>query len=156
MKIRIILLGICLIIAWHSIQQWGLTPSFISTKGNDYYNNGDFDKAITDYTKTISMDPKYTEAYYNRGQAYYKKKNMRRQLRITPRVLNCSLMILRYTTAAALPTSTEGNTTMPLRTQPRQSPEARILPLPITTAGLPTPRKGAMMKRLKTITRLSL
>ena len=121
MKIRIILLGICLIIAWNSNTAMGADAQSYFDKGNSFYNEGDFDKAIADYTKAISIDPKYAEAYYNRGQAYYRKKNMRRRLRITPKALSYSLRTPRYTTAEGLPTSTEGNTTMPLRTQPRPS-----------------------------------
>ena len=31
---------------------------------------GDLDGAISDYTKAISLSPKFTRAYYNRGAAY--------------------------------------------------------------------------------------
>ena len=36
---------------------------------------GDYDQAIADYTQAIRIDPKYTEAYNNRGIAYRKKGN---------------------------------------------------------------------------------
>ncbi|MDP1758576.1 MAG: tetratricopeptide repeat protein, partial [Thermodesulfovibrionales bacterium] len=74
MKIRIILLGICLIIAWNSNTAMGADAQFYFDRGNGFFNEGDFDKAIPDYTKAISIDPKYSEAYFNRGQAYYKKE----------------------------------------------------------------------------------
>ncbi|PJA83207.1 MAG: hypothetical protein CO147_02325, partial [Nitrospirae bacterium CG_4_9_14_3_um_filter_44_28] len=51
MKIKIILLGICLIIAWNSNTAMGADARFYFNKGNSFYNEGDFDKAITDYTK---------------------------------------------------------------------------------------------------------
>ena len=38
-----------------------------------YGKKGDFDKAIADYTEAIRLDPKYAEAYYNRGCSYGKK-----------------------------------------------------------------------------------
>ena len=34
---------------------------------------GDFDKAIADCTEAIRLDPKWAEAYYDRGSAYEKK-----------------------------------------------------------------------------------
>ncbi len=34
---------------------------------------GDYDKAVTDYTEAIRLNPKYAEAYYGRGWAYSKK-----------------------------------------------------------------------------------
>ena len=39
-------------------------------RGNAYRNNGEYDKAITDYTEAIRLDPKYATAYNNRGIAY--------------------------------------------------------------------------------------
>ena len=38
-----------------------------------HYRNGDYDKAIADYTKAIELNPDYAEAYYNRGLAYSRK-----------------------------------------------------------------------------------
>ena len=32
-----------------------------------------YDKAISDYTKAIEINPRFAEAYYNRGLAYGKK-----------------------------------------------------------------------------------
>jgi tetratricopeptide (TPR) repeat protein len=74
MKIRIILLGICLIIAWNSHITMGADIQFYFDRGNDYYNEGNFDKAIADYTKVISMSPNQADVYFNRGHAYYKKE----------------------------------------------------------------------------------
>ncbi len=31
---------------------------------------GSYDKEIADYTEAVRLDPKYAEAYYNRGAAY--------------------------------------------------------------------------------------
>ena len=122
MKIRIILLEFASSLHGTPIQRWGLTPSLISTRATAFTTKVILTRLLQIIQKAISIDPKYAEAYYNRGQAYYKKKNMRRRLRITPKALSYSLRMPRYTTAGGLPTSTEGNTTMPLRTQPRPSP----------------------------------
>ena len=35
--------------------------------GINNYKNGDYFKAVYDFTKAIEIDPNYSEAYYNRG-----------------------------------------------------------------------------------------
>jgi tetratricopeptide (TPR) repeat protein len=42
-------------------------------KGNEHYNNKNYDQAITEYAEAIRLDPKYKAAYYNRGLSYYNK-----------------------------------------------------------------------------------
>jgi len=37
-------------------------------------NKGQFDWAIADFNKALEIDPKSADAYYNRGIAYYFKK----------------------------------------------------------------------------------
>ncbi|MBF0555264.1 MAG: tetratricopeptide repeat protein [Nitrospirae bacterium] len=44
-------------------------------RGNTYYSKGDFDSAISNFTKAIEINPKLAEAYINRGVAYYGKGN---------------------------------------------------------------------------------
>ena len=39
-----------------------------------YWAKGQFDKAISDYNKAIELNPKYADAYYNRGVACYYKR----------------------------------------------------------------------------------
>ena len=39
-------------------------------KGISYANKGRYDRAISDYTEAIEINPKYTEAYNNRGFVY--------------------------------------------------------------------------------------
>jgi tetratricopeptide (TPR) repeat protein len=39
--------------------------------GNSYYDKGQYDLAITNYTKAIALNPQYAKAYCNRGLAYY-------------------------------------------------------------------------------------
>ena len=40
--------------------------------GVSAFQKGDLDKAIADFTEAIRLDPKYAQAYYNRGYAYWK------------------------------------------------------------------------------------
>ena len=39
-------------------------------RGNAYKSNGDYDRAIADYTEVIRRQPDSTIAYNNRGNAY--------------------------------------------------------------------------------------
>src|SRR5262249_40860448 len=39
------------------------------SRGIDYYNENDPDRAIAEYTEAIRLDPKYADAFYNRGLA---------------------------------------------------------------------------------------
>ncbi len=48
-------------------------PAFYFNRGNNYFKRGQYDEAISDYTKALEIDPKFTEAYHNRGTAYGKK-----------------------------------------------------------------------------------
>lgn len=63
---------------------WALSDHISSTdQDTNYYNNrgtafsskGDYDRAISDYTKAIELDPKNSDAYYNRGNTYVMKGN---------------------------------------------------------------------------------
>ena len=39
-------------------------------RANLYYNQGNNDKAIADYTAAIKLDSRFAEAYFNRGLAH--------------------------------------------------------------------------------------
>ena len=39
-------------------------------RGNAYSKKGQYDKAISDYSKAIEINPKYADAYINRGLAH--------------------------------------------------------------------------------------
>ncbi|HPG73971.1 MAG TPA: tetratricopeptide repeat protein, partial [Bacteroidales bacterium] len=39
-------------------------------RGSVYYNKGQMDKAIADYTKAAEIAPGFAEAFNNRGAAY--------------------------------------------------------------------------------------
>jgi len=43
--------------------------------GNDFYEKGDYDKAIENYNMAILLNPIFSEAYFNRALAYYQLKN---------------------------------------------------------------------------------
>jgi tetratricopeptide (TPR) repeat protein len=44
-----------------------------NNRGYAYYEQEEYDQAITDYNSTLKLDPKYTLAYINRGLAYYEQ-----------------------------------------------------------------------------------
>jgi len=43
--------------------------------GNDFYEKGDYDKAIENYNMAILLNPVFSEAYFNRALSYYQLKN---------------------------------------------------------------------------------
>lgn len=43
--------------------------------GNDYYEKGDYDRAIENYNMAILLNPVFSEAYFNRALSYYQMKN---------------------------------------------------------------------------------
>jgi tetratricopeptide (TPR) repeat protein len=51
------------------------TPTFDAKTYFDiettFYDRKEYDKAISDFTEAIRLDPNYAAAYYNRGLAYY-------------------------------------------------------------------------------------
>jgi AAA+ superfamily predicted ATPase/Flp pilus assembly protein TadD len=44
-------------------------------KGNDFYEKGNYEKAIEAYNMAIILNPTFSEAYFNRGLCYYNLKN---------------------------------------------------------------------------------
>ena len=52
----------------------GMEPHYVSLlAGNRLYETGDYDRAIAEYNKAISIKPDYADAYAWRGNAYRKK-----------------------------------------------------------------------------------
>jgi tetratricopeptide (TPR) repeat protein len=45
-------------------------------RGNEYFDKGDYDRAIADYTKAIEINPNYAKAYNDRGMAYMELGDM--------------------------------------------------------------------------------
>lgn len=48
--------------------------------GNDYYERGDYEKAIENYNTSILLNPIFSEAYFNRALSYYQLKNFDRSI----------------------------------------------------------------------------
>ena len=44
-------------------------------KGNEYYEQGDYDRAIESYNMAVILNPNFLESYFNRALCYYNKKN---------------------------------------------------------------------------------
>ncbi len=44
-----------------------------NNRGNAYWNEGQYDQAISDYNKALEINPRHTQAYNNRGVAYRSK-----------------------------------------------------------------------------------
>ena len=49
-------------------------------RGNAYYDRGDHDRAIAEYTKAIGLDPKHVIAHHNRGDSYRAKRDLDRAI----------------------------------------------------------------------------
>jgi tetratricopeptide (TPR) repeat protein len=47
---------------------------FYNNRGKAYYHKGQYDQAISDFTKALEINPRDDRAYYNRGFIYYLKK----------------------------------------------------------------------------------
>ena len=39
-------------------------------QGMSFYDDGEYQKAIEEFSQTIELDPQYAEAYYIRGHSY--------------------------------------------------------------------------------------
>ncbi len=48
--------------------------------GNDYYEKGDYEKAIENYNMAILLNPVFSEAYFNRALSYYQLKNFEKSV----------------------------------------------------------------------------
>ncbi|NYZ77510.1 tetratricopeptide repeat protein, partial [Candidatus Micrarchaeota archaeon] len=48
--------------------------------GNDYYEKGDYDRAIENYNMAILLNPVFSEAYFNRALSYYQLKNFEKSV----------------------------------------------------------------------------
>lgn len=55
-------------------QERALSAEDYLNRAYEHLQKKQYDKAITDYTEAIRLDPKLSEAYLNRGVAYEKKK----------------------------------------------------------------------------------
>jgi tetratricopeptide (TPR) repeat protein len=53
---------------------------YISVRANIYYNKGDYQNAVDDYTRAISLNPKNHGSYISRGNTYAKLNDMPKAL----------------------------------------------------------------------------
>ncbi len=44
-------------------------------RGSTYIDEGQYDKAISDYARAIELKPRRADTYYSRGLAYFYKRN---------------------------------------------------------------------------------
>ena len=54
--------------------------SYILWGSQVYGEKGQHDKAISDFTKAIEINPRHADAYYTRGVVYYYKKDYEKAL----------------------------------------------------------------------------
>ena len=72
----ILLIIISILSSYASAQQKELEPrdaDFYNNRGIAYGERGQYDDAISDFTRALEINPRYAEAYYNRGLAYIRK-----------------------------------------------------------------------------------
>ena len=63
LSLTVVFLGCLAIPATLSAQ----TAADYNNQGVDWYNKGEYDKAIADYNKALSLDPNHASTYLNRG-----------------------------------------------------------------------------------------
>jgi|ADGO01.1.fsa_nt_gi Tetratricopeptide repeat. len=71
-----------------------------TNRGIAYAAQGNFKRAIRDFTEAIKLAPDDPHPYYNRGNAYYDLKKSRRRWRTTPLLSSGALRWLSPTTIA--------------------------------------------------------
>lgn len=62
-----------LMIFFLPLQGYGKTVAGLVKDGNNAYNAGDYDTAITSYDEALTEDPDSPYSYFNKGSALYKK-----------------------------------------------------------------------------------
>ena len=65
-------------------------------RGWAFFNNGDVEPAIKDFTKAISIDSKLAEGYYGRGTAWLKKRDHQRALEDAKEALKLKPDVAKY------------------------------------------------------------
>ena len=56
-------------------------------RANDFAKQGDFTRSLSDYTKTIEINPSHAEAYNNRGYIYNQQKDYNKAFLSSPKLL---------------------------------------------------------------------
>ena len=55
---------------------FGSNVDSIYVKGNEYYLQGDFNDAIDNYEKILSLNNEHQDLYFNLGNAYFRNKEV--------------------------------------------------------------------------------
>jgi tetratricopeptide (TPR) repeat protein len=64
-----------------AMESMGMAPYYVAFLGGEkYYRDGDYDKAIAEYNRCISLKADYPEAYASRGNAYRRKGDVSRAI----------------------------------------------------------------------------
>ena len=57
------------------IRKYPVNSNAYYGRGLAYYNDSNFENALSDYNRAIELEPNFTDAYNARGAAYFKKRN---------------------------------------------------------------------------------
>jgi tetratricopeptide (TPR) repeat protein len=64
-----------------AMEGMGMAPYYVAFLGGEkFYRDGDYDKAIAEYSRCISLKADYAEAYASRGNAYRRKGDVNRAI----------------------------------------------------------------------------
>jgi len=64
-----------------AMESMGMAPYYVAFLGGEkFYRDGDYDKAIAEYNRCISLKADYAEAYASRGNAYRRKGDVSRAI----------------------------------------------------------------------------
>jgi tetratricopeptide (TPR) repeat protein len=63
------------------------TAPELNAQGNRAYKEGNYEQAIDSYSRSLSIDPRYKKAMFNRGLAYYRTERLQLALSDFVRVL---------------------------------------------------------------------
>ena len=106
-----------------------------NNRGFAWRNKGDADRAVQDFEQAIKLDASYALALYNRGNAFYEKKELRpRDRRLRSGDQAQPELLPPPTTTAAWSGTTSATMTAPSRTSIRRSSSIRRMRWPTTTA----------------------
>jgi len=72
-----------------AMEGMGMAPYYVAFLGGEkFYRDGDYDKAIAEYNRCISLKNDYGEAYASRGNAYRRKGDLNRAIEDYNRAIN--------------------------------------------------------------------
>jgi tetratricopeptide (TPR) repeat protein len=72
------------------------TKFIYNNRAWDFYNLQEYDKAIDDFTKAISIDSKFASAHYGRGRTWYQKGDLERAMFDAKEALRLSPGVKKY------------------------------------------------------------